>query len=161
MPSYLFAAPYYYGFYNNRLQAYCKQNLEMNVTVQNVLQVVPQCLPATPSSVVSRGTASLSLPLQILEAADKTQALDMKRHCLHIIVHQFTKVRLWPQGSWSQPSPAGLGISWPLPTVLRQPRPEQAGPQEDLAALAGPPGSLVSSSFGHLCRSLSCPHCGC
>uniref|UniRef100_A0A670IHS8 Leucine zipper like post translational regulator 1 n=1 Tax=Podarcis muralis TaxID=64176 RepID=A0A670IHS8_PODMU len=58
---YLFAAPYYYGFYNNRLQAYCKQNLEMNVTVENVLQ--------------------------ILEAADKTQALDMKRHCLHIIVH--------------------------------------------------------------------------
>ncbi|KFU83835.1 Leucine-zipper-like transcriptional regulator 1, partial [Chaetura pelagica] len=63
---YLFAAPYYYGFSNNRLQAYCKQNLEMNVTVENVLQ--------------------------ILEAADKTQALDMKRHCLHIIVHQFTKV---------------------------------------------------------------------
>lgn len=38
--SYLFAAPYYYGFYNNRLQAYCKQNLEMNVTVENVLQVI-------------------------------------------------------------------------------------------------------------------------
>lgn len=37
---YLFAAPYYYGFYNNRLQAYCKQNLEMNVTVENVLQVI-------------------------------------------------------------------------------------------------------------------------
>lgn len=36
---YLFAAPYYYGFSNNRLQAYCKQNLEMNVTVENVLQV--------------------------------------------------------------------------------------------------------------------------
>ncbi|XP_077785260.1 leucine-zipper-like transcriptional regulator 1 isoform X3 [Podarcis muralis] len=68
--SYLFAAPYYYGFYNNRLQAYCKQNLEMNVTVENVLQ--------------------------ILEAADKTQALDMKRHCLHIIVHQFTKVSKLP-----------------------------------------------------------------
>lgn len=32
-----------------------------------------------------------SLP-QILEAADKTQALDMKKHCLHIIVHQFIKV---------------------------------------------------------------------
>lgn len=31
-------------------------------------------------------------PLQILEAADKTQALDMKKHCLHIIVHQFIKV---------------------------------------------------------------------
>ncbi|XP_019401858.1 PREDICTED: leucine-zipper-like transcriptional regulator 1 isoform X2 [Crocodylus porosus] len=68
--SYLFAAPYYYGFFNNRLQAYCKQNLEMNVTAENVLQ--------------------------ILEAADKTQALDMKRHCLHIIVHQFTKVSKLP-----------------------------------------------------------------
>ncbi|XP_078277292.1 leucine-zipper-like transcriptional regulator 1 isoform X3 [Rhinoraja longicauda] len=63
---YLFSAPYYYGFTNNRLQAYCKQNLEMNVTVENVLQ--------------------------ILEAADKTQALDMKKHCLHIIVHHFTKL---------------------------------------------------------------------
>nr|XP_033811420.1 leucine-zipper-like transcriptional regulator 1 [Geotrypetes seraphini] len=67
---YLFSAPYYYGFFNNRLQAYCKQNLEMNVTVENVLQ--------------------------ILEAADKTQALDMKKHCLHIIVHQFTKVSKLP-----------------------------------------------------------------
>ncbi|XP_031426823.1 leucine-zipper-like transcriptional regulator 1 isoform X2 [Clupea harengus] len=67
---YLFAAPYYYGFSNNRLQAYCKQNLEMNVTVENVLQ--------------------------ILEAADKTQALDMKKHCLHIIVHQFIKVSQLP-----------------------------------------------------------------
>ncbi|XP_074062670.1 leucine-zipper-like transcriptional regulator 1 isoform X1 [Macrotis lagotis] len=75
---YLFAAPYYYGFYNNRLQAYCRQNLEMNVTVENVLQ--------------------------ILEAADKTQALDMKRHCLHIIVHQFTKVSKLPNlRSLSQP----------------------------------------------------------
>uniref|UniRef100_A0A669QNB4 Leucine zipper like transcription regulator 1 n=1 Tax=Phasianus colchicus TaxID=9054 RepID=A0A669QNB4_PHACC len=75
---YLFAAPYYYGFSNNRLQAYCKQNLEMNVTVENVLQ--------------------------ILEAADKTQALDMKRHCLHIIVHQFTKVSKLPNlRSLSQP----------------------------------------------------------
>lgn len=40
MNRYLFAAPYYYGFSNNRLQAYCKQNLEMNVTVENVLQVI-------------------------------------------------------------------------------------------------------------------------
>ncbi|MEE6512189.1 hypothetical protein FKM82_019113 [Ascaphus truei] len=63
---YLFSAPYYYGFFSNRLQAYCRQNLEVNVTVENVLQ--------------------------ILEAADKTQAVEMKRHCLHIIVHQFTKV---------------------------------------------------------------------
>ncbi|KAK1328563.1 hypothetical protein QTO34_012136 [Cnephaeus nilssonii] len=98
-PSYLFAAPYYYGFYNNRLQAYCKQNLEMNVTVQNVLQVVhlvPAGLPA-PGQVGERwGNTSTKLPFQILEAADKTQALDMKRHCLHIIVHQFTKVSKLP-----------------------------------------------------------------
>ncbi|OCU02165.1 hypothetical protein XELAEV_18007926mg [Xenopus laevis] len=67
---YLFSAPYYYGFFSNRLQAYCRQNLEMNVTVENVLQ--------------------------IMEAADKTQALDMKKHCLHIIVHQFTKVAKLP-----------------------------------------------------------------
>ncbi|XP_075424835.1 leucine-zipper-like transcriptional regulator 1 isoform X3 [Ascaphus truei] len=64
---YLFSAPYYYGFFSNRLQAYCRQNLEVNVTVENVLQ--------------------------ILEAADKTQAVEMKRHCLHIIVHQFTKAQ--------------------------------------------------------------------
>ncbi|OXB72275.1 UNVERIFIED_CONTAM: hypothetical protein H355_003808 [Colinus virginianus] len=73
----------YYGEVNmppedSLLQAYCKQNLEMNVTVENVLQ--------------------------ILEAADKTQALDMKRHCLHIIVHQFTKVSKLPNlRSLSQP----------------------------------------------------------
>ena len=35
---------------------------------------------------------SLFTLFQILEAADKTQALDMKKHCLHIIVHQFIKV---------------------------------------------------------------------
>uniref|UniRef100_A0A8C3L0N2 Leucine zipper like transcription regulator 1 n=1 Tax=Chrysolophus pictus TaxID=9089 RepID=A0A8C3L0N2_CHRPC len=41
---------------------------------------------------------------EILEAADKTQALDMKRHCLHIIVHQFTKVSKLPNlRSLSQP----------------------------------------------------------
>uniref|UniRef100_A0A8V5H2R6 Uncharacterized protein n=1 Tax=Melopsittacus undulatus TaxID=13146 RepID=A0A8V5H2R6_MELUD len=53
-----------------KMNSYLFQNLEMNVTVENVLQ--------------------------ILEAADKTQALDMKRHCLHIIVHQFTKVSKLP-----------------------------------------------------------------
>ncbi len=37
---YLFSAPYYYGFTNNRLQAYCKHNLEMNVSFENVIQVM-------------------------------------------------------------------------------------------------------------------------
>ncbi|XP_039298383.1 leucine-zipper-like transcriptional regulator 1 isoform X2 [Nilaparvata lugens] len=62
---YLFSAPYFYGFTNNRLQAFCKQNLEMNVTVENVLQ--------------------------ILEAADRMQALDMKKYSLKLIVHHLPK----------------------------------------------------------------------
>ncbi|XP_017775634.1 PREDICTED: leucine-zipper-like transcriptional regulator 1 [Nicrophorus vespilloides] len=68
---YLFSAPYFYGFTNNRLQAYCKQNLEMNVSFQNVIQ--------------------------ILEAADRMQATDMKKYALDIIVHYFTKVVRLPR----------------------------------------------------------------
>lgn len=63
---YLFSAPYFYGFTNSRLQAYCKRNLEMNVSPQNVVQ--------------------------ILEAADRIQASDMKKRALDIIVAQFPKV---------------------------------------------------------------------
>jgi len=67
---YLFSAPFYYGFTNSRLQAYCKQNLEMNVTNQNVIQ--------------------------ILEASHGIGAVDMKRHALSIIVQQFPKVARLP-----------------------------------------------------------------
>lgn len=63
---YLFTAPVFYGFTNNRLHAFCKQNLEMNVTFENVIQ--------------------------ILEAADRIQAADMKEYALDVIVHRFTKV---------------------------------------------------------------------
>ncbi|XP_066280892.1 leucine-zipper-like transcriptional regulator 1 [Branchiostoma lanceolatum] len=68
---YLFSAPYFYGFSNNRLQAYCKHNLEMNVSVKNVVQ--------------------------ILEAADRVGASDMKRHALRIIVEHFPKVARLPK----------------------------------------------------------------
>lgn len=68
---YLFSAPYFYGFTNNRLQAFCKQNLEMNVTFENVIQ--------------------------ILEAADKMQASDMKKYALTLIVHHFPKVAKLPR----------------------------------------------------------------
>jgi len=68
---YLFSAPYFYGFTNNRLQAFCKQNLERNVTIDNVIQ--------------------------ILEAADCIQALDMKKHALNLIVHHFPKVARLPR----------------------------------------------------------------
>lgn len=67
---YLFSTPYFYGFTNNRLQAYCKHNLEMNVSFENVIQ--------------------------ILEAADRIQAMDMKKHALNIIVHHFPKVAKLP-----------------------------------------------------------------
>ncbi|XP_012539725.1 leucine-zipper-like transcriptional regulator 1 isoform X1 [Monomorium pharaonis] len=67
---YLFTAPGFYGFRNNRLQAFCKQNLEMNVTFENVIQ--------------------------ILEAADRMQATDMKKYALNLIVHHFSKVARLP-----------------------------------------------------------------
>ncbi|XP_033627640.1 leucine-zipper-like transcriptional regulator 1 [Asterias rubens] len=63
---YLFSAPDYYSFCNNRLQAFCKENLEINISVQNVVQ--------------------------ILDAADRVGAKDMKDHALKIIVRNFTKV---------------------------------------------------------------------
>ncbi|XP_011865568.1 PREDICTED: leucine-zipper-like transcriptional regulator 1 isoform X1 [Vollenhovia emeryi] len=68
---YLFTAPVFYGFTNNRLQAFCKQNLEMNVTFENVIQ--------------------------ILEAADRMQATDMKKYALTLIVHHFSKVSRLPR----------------------------------------------------------------
>lgn len=118
--SYLFAAPYYYGFSNNRLQAYCKQNLEMNVTVENVLQVFvfspggkqwPNLTMLSLTWIFLCGMndfffSLIIFPSQILEAADKTQALDMKKHCLHIIVHQFIKVGGLVSGA--------LGVCCPL-----------------------------------------------
>ena len=47
-------------------QVFCKTNLERNVTVENVLQ--------------------------ILEAADRSQAADMKKYALNLIVRHFSKV---------------------------------------------------------------------
>lgn len=49
------------------LQAFCKHNLEMNVTSENVVQ--------------------------ILEAAERIQAHDMKKYALTLIVQNFGKVR--------------------------------------------------------------------
>jgi hypothetical protein len=48
---------------------YCKTNLERNVTVENVLQ--------------------------ILEAADRSQAADMKKYALSLIVRYFGKVSVF------------------------------------------------------------------
>ena len=67
---YLFTAPSFYIFTNNRLQVYCKHNLERNVTVDNVIQ--------------------------ILEAADKGQVHDMKRHALKLIARHLKKLAKSP-----------------------------------------------------------------
>lgn len=64
---YLFTASVFYGFTNNRLQTFCKQNLETNVTFENVIE--------------------------ILEAADRMQAADIKKYALNLIVHHFSKVQ--------------------------------------------------------------------
>lgn len=67
---YLLSAPSFYIFTNSRLQEYCKHNLERNVTVDNVIQ--------------------------ILEAADKGQVVDMKRHALKLIARHLRKLANTP-----------------------------------------------------------------
>lgn len=65
---YLFQASSFYGFTNNRLQAFCKHNLEHNIHFENVLQ--------------------------ILEASDKMNIPEIKAYALRMIVHDFSQVRL-------------------------------------------------------------------
>merc|ERR1719384_1227123 len=68
---YLFTAHAFYIFTNNRLQVFCKHNLERNVSSENVVQ--------------------------ILEAADKSHTHDMKRYALNLIVKHFTKIAPLPK----------------------------------------------------------------
>lgn len=63
---YLFASASFFNFSNIRLQTFCKQNLERNVTPETVIEV--------------------------LEAADRIQATDMKKYALDLIAFNFTKV---------------------------------------------------------------------
>lgn len=66
---YLFQAPSFYGFTNNRLQAYCKHNIEHNIQYENVLN--------------------------ILEASDQMNMPDIKHYALRIIVKHFSKVKIY------------------------------------------------------------------
>ncbi|KAL7052586.1 hypothetical protein ACKWTF_004922 [Chironomus riparius] len=68
---YLFQAPCFYGFTNNRLQAFCKHNLENNINYENVLQ--------------------------ILEASDKMNVPDIKNYALRMVVHDFALVARLPK----------------------------------------------------------------
>jgi hypothetical protein len=68
---YLFQAPCFYGFSNNRLQAFCKHNLEHNINFENVLQ--------------------------ILEASDKMNVPDIKNYALRMVVHDFHQVARLPK----------------------------------------------------------------
>lgn len=54
------------GFTNNRLQVFCKHNLQTNVSPDNVLA--------------------------ILQAADRMHATDIKEYALRMIAHQFSVV---------------------------------------------------------------------
>lgn len=68
---YLFQASAFYGLVNNRLQAFCKYNLEHNIHSQNVLQ--------------------------LLEAADKMAVPDIKKYALTMIVRDFSQVTRMPK----------------------------------------------------------------
>lgn len=68
---YLFQAPCFYGFTNNRLQAFCKHNLENNITHENVLQ--------------------------ILEASDKMNVPDIKNYALEMVIRDFSLVVRLPK----------------------------------------------------------------
>lgn len=59
------------GLTNNRLEAYCKHNLEHNIHVENVLQ--------------------------ILEASDKMNIPDIKKFALSMIVCDFAQVARLPK----------------------------------------------------------------
>ena len=63
---YLFFAASFYSFTNNRFQVFCKQNLETNVKIENVLQV--------------------------LEASEEIKATEVKKFALNLIVNDFSKV---------------------------------------------------------------------
>ncbi|KAB0397501.1 hypothetical protein E2I00_016177 [Balaenoptera physalus] len=82
--SYLFAAPYYYGFYNNRLQAYCKQNLEMNVTVQNVLQVAALALGLCACAVSKLPTLRLLSQQLLLDIIDSLASHISDKQCAEL-----------------------------------------------------------------------------
>lgn len=62
---------FFLGLTNNRLQAYCKHNLEHNIHVQNVLQ--------------------------ILEASDKMNVPDIKKFALSMIVRDFAQIARLPK----------------------------------------------------------------
>lgn len=67
----IFAVFFHSGLTNNRLQAYCKHNLEHNIHVENVLQ--------------------------ILEASDKMNVPDIKSFALGMIVRDFSQVARLPK----------------------------------------------------------------
>ncbi|KAJ2940184.1 hypothetical protein O0L34_g11748 [Tuta absoluta] len=84
---YLFQAPIYYGFTNNRLQVFCKHNLQSNVTPENVLA--------------------------ILSAADRMRASDIKEYALKMIVHHFSLVAK-QEAIKHLPQPLLVDIIWAL-----------------------------------------------
>lgn len=111
---YLFQAPIYYGFTNNRLQVFCKHNLQSNVTCENVLA--------------------------ILQAADRMRATDIKDYALKMIVHNFSVVAR-QDTIINLPQPLLVDI---IQTLAEEPKYDTLLPQQSRALTASSSADTLS-----------------
>jgi len=87
---YLFSASHYFQFSNLRLHVFCKQNLEANVSKENVFDVISfktrLCVP------LIQKLFNFFKYTKILEAADKIKDEKMKNFALRIVRNNFQEV---------------------------------------------------------------------
>lgn len=86
---YLFSASHYFQFSNLRLHVFCKQNLEANVSKNNVFDVRKSIVFV---SIIKKNFLKILLNLKILEAADKIKDECMKNFALKIVRTNFPEV---------------------------------------------------------------------
>ena len=87
---YLFSASHYFQFANLRLHVFCKQNLEANVSKNNVFDVIFLLL----FFFLLFKTEKKIFFEKILEAADRIQEKDMKEFALKIVRSNFPEVNI-------------------------------------------------------------------
>lgn len=91
---YLFSASHYFQFSNLRLHIFCKQNLEANVSKNNVFDVNISFNPSI-SYFINKKKYIYTYDkrfIQILEAADKIKDENMKSFALRIVRNNFQEV---------------------------------------------------------------------
>eukprot|EP01137_Pigoraptor_chileana_P036747 Opistho-2@32857 len=120
---YLFSSPHFYGFTNDRLQVFCRHNLEENVSGDNVLQ--------------------------ILEAADRIHAIDMKQHAITVIVREFPKVARRPKMRELKKSLL-IDILEALSSRMEECTCDAGFPEEELKRRAASPPSLAHPAAHHV-----------